>query len=62
MAQNLSKAMPCTASFQYGTSGKTDASATNIIKGQGDLRAKKGTNAGANMVGKSGKQKKKMED
>ena len=38
--------MPCTASFQYGTSGKTEKSATKIQKG-GDLRAKKGLNAGA---------------
>ena len=46
MAKNLDKAMPCTASFQYGRSGRTEKSATNVIKGQGDLRAKKGLNAG----------------
>ena len=44
--KNLSKAMPCTPSFTYGGSGKTEASATKVIKG-GDLRAKKGLNAGA---------------
>jgi hypothetical protein len=43
--KNLDKGMPCTASFQYGSSGKTEASATKIQKG-GDLRAKKGMNNG----------------
>jgi hypothetical protein len=43
--KNLDKGMPCTASFSYGNSGKTEVSATNVIKG-GDLRAKKGLNVG----------------
>lgn len=44
-SKNLSSPMPATASFQYGTSGKTDKSATKIQKG-GDLRAKPGKNNG----------------
>ena len=46
MASNLKTPMPATPSFTYGTSGKTEASATKVIKG-GDLRAKPGKNAGA---------------
>ena len=45
MAKNLSTPMPCTSSFTYGSAGKTEASATKVIKG-GDLRAKKGLNNG----------------
>ena len=45
-SKNLSTPMPCTSSFTAGSSGKTEASATKVIKG-GDLRAKKGLNAGA---------------
>ena len=44
-SQNLDQKMPCTSSFQYGSSGKTEKSATKVIKG-GDLRAKKGLNNG----------------
>jgi len=44
-SKNLSTPMPNTASFTYGKSGKTEATGTNKIKG-GDLRAKKGLNAG----------------
>ena len=43
---NLKTPMPCTPSFTYGSSGKTEKSATKVIKG-GDLRAKPGLNAGA---------------
>lgn len=42
---NLKTPMPCTASFTHGNSGKTEKSATKVIKG-GDLRARKGLNAG----------------
>ena len=45
-SKNLDQKMPCTSSFQYGSSGKTEKSATKVIKG-GDLRARKGLNAGA---------------
>ncbi|NLW90675.1 MAG: hypothetical protein GXY34_03625 [Syntrophomonadaceae bacterium] len=46
MASNKPKEpMPCTASFTYGKSGKTEKSATKVIKG-GDLRARKGMNNG----------------
>ena len=45
-SKNLSTPMPCTSSFTFGKSGKTEASATKVIKG-GDLRAKPGLNAGA---------------
>jgi hypothetical protein len=45
MAKNLSTPMPASASFSYGQSGKTVASATKIQKG-GDLRAKPGLNNG----------------
>jgi len=41
----MAEKMPNTASFTYGKSGKTEASATKVIKG-GDLRAKPGLNAG----------------
>jgi hypothetical protein len=44
-SKNLEKAMPCTSSFSYGSAGKTEKSATKVIKG-GDLRARKGLNAG----------------
>lgn len=44
-SKNLSSPMPATASFQYGSSGKTEKSGTKVIKG-GDLRAKPGLNAG----------------
>ena len=44
---NLKTPMPATSSFTFGTSGKTEKSGTKIMKGQGDLRAKKGLNAGA---------------
>ena len=44
-SKNLSTPMPCTSSFTYGKSGKTEASATKIVKG-GDLRSKPGLNAG----------------
>jgi len=45
-SKNLSTPMPATSSFTYGSSGKTEKSATKIQKG-GDLRAKKGLNAGS---------------
>ena len=44
--KNLDKAMPCKASFTYGTSGERSQPATKIIRGQGDLRAKKSQNNG----------------
>ena len=44
--KNLSSPMPCTASFEFGKSGKTEKSATKIQKG-GDLRGKPGKNNGA---------------
>lgn len=46
MAKNLQKPMPNKGSFIYGAAkGGKDTSATKVIKG-GDLRAKKGLNAG----------------
>ena len=45
-SKNLSTPMPATSSFTFGKSGKTEKSATKVIKG-GDLRAKPGLNAGA---------------
>jgi hypothetical protein len=44
-SKNLSTPMPCGATFTFGKSGKTEASATKVIKG-GDLRAKPGNNNG----------------
>ena len=46
MGQNLKTPMPVKASFTFGTSGERSKPATKIIKGQGDLRAKKGNNNG----------------
>jgi hypothetical protein len=45
-SKNLSTPMPCGATFTFGKSGKTEKSATKVIKG-GDLRAKPGMNNGA---------------
>jgi len=45
MAQNLKKPMPNKNSFVYGSKTEGSGSATKIIKG-GDLRARKGLNAG----------------
>jgi len=44
--KNLAKSMPCKSSFTFGTSGERSTSATKIMKGMGDLRAKKGLNNG----------------
>jgi len=46
MGQNLQKPMPVKSSFTFGTSGERSQPATRIIKGQGDLRAKKSQNNG----------------
>lgn len=46
MGQNLKTPMPCKASFTFGSSGEKSKSATKIMKGMGDLRAKKGMNNG----------------
>ena len=43
--KNLDKAMPCKASFTYGTSGETSKPATKVMKG-GDLRSRKSMNNG----------------
>ena len=45
--KNLPKAMPVKASFVYDNGvGARSKPATRIMKGQGDLRAKKGMNNG----------------
>lgn len=45
--KNLSKAMPCKASFIFSNgTGERSQPATRITKNQGDLRAKKGLNNG----------------
>ena len=45
--KNLSKAMPCKASFVFSNgTGERSQPATKIMKGMGDLRSKKGMNNG----------------
>ena len=46
MASNLKTPMPCSGTFTYGSTGKTQADVTKVIKG-GDLRSRPGKNNGA---------------